>query len=147
MKMTKTEFAKQLGLSRQSLAYWQKHDGPKALDVSQWREFLSVHQTRLPALSGRDRERLAKLRMDLLSVRLVDAKRESERKDGSLIPAADCVRFIQNVLHPLRAKILEMPARLTPLVAGQSAEVAVRHLRDWSEEFLRLAREDVARLE
>ena len=112
-----SQLAKQLGISRQSLAYWQKMPGAPPLDALEaWRTFLAG-STRLPAcFTKADRQAIAALKVRLLQSQVELSERKNAVDARQFVAAEQvreqCLKHIGALFCSLeRLLVSEMPVR------------------------------------
>lgn len=148
-RLTQTETARRLGMTRQAIAQWlERDDAPVDVEpdgtrvvlwpaFARWREdhLVEAEARRLVGLSSLDAERTRKTRAE---ADLAELERDKARAE--LVAVADFERALSTILQRLTARARALPARLAghgpdvELDVEREVEAMVDELNQWDDD-------------
>lgn len=144
MKITKpSQLAAKLGVSRQALNHHLRNPtAPPVGDVAAWEKFLT-HHGRVETAPEDLRRKIVLKKLEILAQQEIELRRENARKAGELISFDEVQKHYAECLLPIRQRLLALPSEAAARCNPSDPEFARRALLEWSDEALRMIREQL----
>jgi hypothetical protein len=121
MKITQTELAKSLNVSRQLIWFHRKSGRtPKLDDIKGWKTFLAAHGRQGSAPTTELRTQIARTKLAILRETKHSKSRENKIEDGTIMDSGNVRRFVTSLVSLFFAHIDNLTQELPTALKGKA---------------------------